>query len=289
MSTESKERIKTLIENSQYLCLFIVLVGMFIGTMYAFNASFFISIPLSFGLIFLVNYVLNILITLRKERRPSQVTFNLGSNVWWGAYVVIAIPISFYTVHMFNVEFGELKHTREIGQDKITFITKWQSKVNESIENGFDSKVLATYTDYLNYKSNLLSAQQVANRNGLTENRIINIHGASPSEIKGNISDAFKKTKDSLVNATSQCFSHFDTSAADKLGKHNFEQFNVIKELDSTILSMKELRRFQNTVQGVYIEVPSEIDFQKQVEAVSLINRPLALFEKHVFSGLCYT
>ena len=80
MSTESKEKIKILIENAQYVCLFIILVGMFIGTMYAHGASIFIAIPLSFGLIFLMNYIIGILIALRKETRPTAASFNLGKR-----------------------------------------------------------------------------------------------------------------------------------------------------------------------------------------------------------------
>jgi hypothetical protein len=288
MSTESKERIKVLIENAQYVCLFIILVGMFMGTMYAFGASILVSIPLSFGLIFLLHFILNVLITLRKERRPSAASFNLGSGIWWGFYMVISLPISFYTMHMLNVEVVELGNARKIGKEKFEFIEIWKTQIASSVDKGFNNKVTATYTDFLAFKSNILSEDQVAQRNGLTASRVKNIHGETRYKIRENIVQAFAAKKDTLVSSISRCFTAYPTNALERLGKHNFKQQQVLDTLGVTLQNMGNLKKLQLQVEGVNFNVPSDLELQNQLDKVSLINRPWELFKKRPFSGFFF-
>ena len=287
MATESKERIKTLIENSQYLCLFIVLVGMFMGTMYAFGASFLLSIPVSFGLVFLMNYIIDILISLRKETKASASSMNLGAGTWWIIYIIVALPISYYTIHMFNVEFGELNATREIGKKKNEFISQWKKNVDDSIENGFANKVDDTYTDYLNYKSGRITVDVVALNSGLTVGRVENITGSTPQAKKDNINSAFQSRRDSLEHSTNACF-NIDPLCIDKLNKHDFKQNSVLESLDSTLTKMLQLKKFQNQVPGVYFDVPSDEEVNTVLNYSSSINKPTELLKKNLLASLVY-
>ena len=274
MSTESKEKIKILIENAQYVCLFIILVGMFIGTMYAHGASIFIAIPLSFGLIFLMNYIIGILIALRKETRPTAASFNMGKAPWWGLYILVALPINYYTVHMFNVEFSELENTRNLAAEKQTFINTLKTNTTGKIEKHFESQSLALYTDYLKIASGTDNATAIAARYGLPVQRVSSIHGNTPEELQVDTKTALKPQKDSILNRISTSM-ELNKDTINLIEAHNFKQKLAVDYLDRHLALIRD--SFPDIVLSyptIGLSIPDPSEIQKLRDKKSAIDSP---------------
>lgn len=292
MSTDSKEKIKLLIENSQYVCLFIVLIGLFIGTMYAHGASLFLSIPISFGLIFLMNYVIGILISLRKETRPSSSSFNMGKVPWWGIYILISLPISFYTIHMFNVEFGELENTRSIGSEKIKFISDCKAKSEAIIKKHYENQGLALRTDFMaiedltNPVEKAEKADEIAEKFNISAERVINIIGDTEEEKLQNTKMAFDNQKGKLNKRIEPCFD-LDINSTGKLAMHNFKQKEVIDALDTRLQLMKDsLEIIKADYSTIQLELPASSDIELELNKKSLIDQPSILLRSNPFSSI---
>jgi hypothetical protein len=274
MPTESKEKIKILIENAQYVCLFIVLVGMFIGTMYAHGASMFVSIPLSFGLIFLMNYIIGILIALRKETRPTAASFNLGKAPWWGLYILVALPINYYTVHMFNVEFSELENTRKLAVEKRTFINNLEANAKDKIEKHFESQSLALYTDYLKIASGTDNATAIAARYGLTVQRVSSIHGNTPEELQDDTKTALNPQKDSILNRISTSM-ELDKDTINFIEAHNFKQKLAVDYLDRHLALIRDsFPLIASSYPTINWSIPDPSGIQKLLDKKSAIDSP---------------
>ena len=286
MSTDSKDKIKLLIENAQYVCLFIVLIGLFIGTMYAHGASLFLSIPISFGLIFLMNYVIGILISLRKETRPSSSSFNMGKVPWWGIYILISLPISFYTIHMFNVEFGELENTRSIGSEKIKFISDCKAKSEAIIKKHYENQGLALRTDYGKMLSGIITAETIAEKYNISAERVTNIIGNNEGEKMQNTKMAFNNQKGKLNKRIEPCFD-LDINSTGKLAMHNFKQKEVIDALDTRLQLMKDsLEIIKADYSTIQLELPASSDIELELNKKSLIDQPLILLRSNPFSSI---
>ena len=286
MSTDSKDKIKLLIENAQYVCLFIVLIGLFIGTMYAHGASLFLSIPISFGLIFLMNYVIGILISLRKETRPSSSSFNMGKVPWWGIYILISLPISFYTIHMFNVEFGELENTRSIGSEKIKFISDCKAKSEAIINKHYENQGLALYTDYGKMLSGIITAETIAEKYNISADRVTNIIGNNEGEKMQDTKKAFDNQKGKLNKRIEPCFD-LDINSTGKLAMHNFKQKEVIDALDTRLQLMKDsLEIIKADYSTIQLELPASSDIELELNKKSLIDQPLVLLRSNPFSSI---
>jgi len=274
MSTESKEKIKILIENAQYVCLFIILVGMFIGTMYAHGASIFIAIPLSFGLIFLMNYIIGILIALRKETRPTAASFNMGKAPWWGLYILVALPINYYTVHMFNVEFSELENTRNLAAEKKTFINTLKTNTTGKIEKHFESQSLALYTDYLKIASGTDNATAIAARYGLTEQRVSSIHGNTPEELQVDTRDALKPQKDSILKRIIP-YVELNEDTINVIEAHNFKQKLAVDYLDRHLALIGDsFSTVASSYPTIGLSIPTSSEIQMLLDKKSAIDSP---------------
>ncbi len=274
MSTESKEKIKILIENAQYVCLFIILVGMFIGTMYAHGASIFIAIPLSFGLIFLMNYIIGILIALRKETRPTAASFNMGKAPWWGLYILVALPINYYTVHMFNVEFSELENTRNLAAEKQTFINTLKTNTTGKIEKHFESQSLALYTDYQKIASHTDNATAIAARYGLTKLRVSSIHGTTAEELQADMRAALKPQKDWILKRITPCL-ELNEDTITVIEAHNFKQKLAVDYLDRHLdLIRDSFRTVASSYPTIGLSIPDSSEIQKLRDKKSAIDSP---------------
>ena len=274
MSTESKEKIKILIENAQYVCLFIILVGMFMGSMYAHGASIFIAIPLSFGLIFLMNYIIGILIALRKETRPSAASFNLGKVPWWGLYILVALPINYYTVHMFNVEFSELENTRNLATEKQTFINTLKTNTTGKIEKHFESQSLALYTDYLKIASGTDNATAIAARYGLTKLRVSSIHGQTEEELQADTREALKPQKNSILKRITP-YVELNQDTIDVIKAHNFKQKLAVDYLDRHLALIRDsFVDIASSYPTIGLSIPNTSEIQKLLDKKSSIDSP---------------
>jgi len=281
MPTESKEKIKILIENAQYVCLFIVLVGMFIGTMYAHGASIFVSIPLSFGLIFLMNYIIGILIALRKETRPTAASFNMGKAPWWGLYILVALPINYYTVHMFNVEFSELENTRNLALEKVRVIDTLKTNTTQLVDQHFESQSLALYTDYLKIASGTDNAPAIAARYGLTVQRVSSIHGNTPEELQADTRDALKPQKLAIVKRITPCF-ELKEDSIDKINAHTFKQKLALDYLDRHLALIRDsFPVIASSYPTVGWSVPNTSEIQKLLDKKSAIDSPSSLLRSN--------
>lgn len=273
ITLNTKLKIKQLIENAQYICLFIVLVGLFIGTMYAHGASLMISVPISFGLIYFMNYVIGVLITLRKELNSAK-SFSMGKSVWWGLYLLIALPISYYTIHMFNVEFGELEYTKKIGAEKANFIIKTHEITNNTIDKNYRVLGVSLWNDVqLGQKKK----EDIAEYFQIQSSRVELIIDAENANL------ALKPQKINLMNSVSICFK-IDSNLLTTLESHNFRQEKAIISLDKTLnfmLDSLSVTLAQNLdTKNVDYTTPTKEQIMSEINKKSLISQPLALFSK---------
>ncbi|NBW59531.1 MAG: hypothetical protein EBR41_03055, partial [Crocinitomicaceae bacterium] len=75
MSKTSK--IESLIQFTQFVSLFIILVGIFLGSMYIFDANLFLSAIICFGLVVILYYFIDIMIAARMDTKKGGVNFGM--------------------------------------------------------------------------------------------------------------------------------------------------------------------------------------------------------------------
>jgi hypothetical protein len=164
-------KIQNLVQLTQYISLFIILIGLFLGSMYAFDSNLFISIPLSFGLVTLLYYFSDFIIAEKMARKKAG--FKIGVKMLWLLFIVSAIPVNILILHSLNVELHEKTEIQNIANQKINLLRQLKNDYTASYEGYLKIKKSNITTDVYQYGQGILSIELVAQKNNVS-NELIN-------------------------------------------------------------------------------------------------------------------
>lgn len=281
MALDSNKKIGELFEIAQLLSLFIILIGLFFGSMFAFD-NYFITIPVSFGLVILLYKLLEILINKRMERNRASV--NLGASALWALFVVCAIPTNILIIHMFNVEFFEKQAIKDVGNNKIACLEDLQRNYTASYNSFLTSKKNNLIADLTLYNAGSLNKDVVISNNKITSEEIDLIDRSTPLNMELSIDS-------SIINPIRQKFvakntSIFGTDFQNYISvqRNNIEQFKHFqqnKTLNDLNLKLEKTR--DSILPFLKTETGQAATFSNVcLDENSLITSPMKLFFKQL-------
>jgi hypothetical protein len=272
---------ESLVEFGLLASLFIILIGLFTGTMYAFDCNLFLSIPISFGSIFLLYKLLDVLIGLRMETKKNSP--NIGKIGLWLFFALVSIPVNIFIIHMFNVEIFEKKNIQASGLQKIDCLDQLHKQYNLSFNAFLSAKRSNLVTDIQRLNLGLTSKNVVAKINNIDPQQIDLIDRTSLITIESGVDSniiVFEKMKftrkESMVFGDYQQFS--DSLRNILIGWQRFSINNTMDQLNEKLrLSSDTLGAFLFKYAGKKLSPPAQLCTEP-----SMINQPLAMKQKHL-------
>jgi hypothetical protein len=157
--TKSEQRQNQIVTVTQGISLFCVFIGLFVGTLYAFDGNLFIAIPVSLVMLIGMYFFVIQLVAAKMERKRSG--FTLGVKMSILLFLIISLPVSYYIVHAVNVEFYEKAKIQEIGLQKIECLRGLKKEYTADY-SAYLSNRRQKMIDYLTqYDNKLISASKV--------------------------------------------------------------------------------------------------------------------------------
>jgi hypothetical protein len=272
MSLDSNKKIGELFEIAQMVSLFVILIGLFFGSMFAFD-SYFLSIPVSFGLVIALYKLIQILIDKRMERNRGS--SNMGINVLWLLFVVVAIPTNILILHMFNVEFFEKQEIQNVGIKKIDCLDSLHTSYTNSY-NGYcigQKNNLITKLKFKDFDSTL----KIVNQEQFKSILLIQ-EAERENYIDTNIIKPWRQKfelKDSFIFGSN--FPQYLIEQRDNINQ--FKHFKQNKTLNDINLKLQQTR--DSIIPFLQNEIGINLSFNNVcIDENSLINSPLILTRK---------
>lgn len=182
-------KIESLIQFTQFVSLFIILAGLFLGSMYIFEANLFLSAIISFGLVAILYFFIDIMIAARMDTKKGGV--NLGMKLLWMIFIVTAIPVNLLIIHTFNVEISEKSEIQRIGQTKIETLRKLKRDYTTSYESYLKEKRGQLIADINLINAGLLNADLAAQNRDVTIDFINQIDKSSLITITSGVDSSY--------------------------------------------------------------------------------------------------
>ena len=276
--SEKENKSEKTIATAQQVSLFILLVGLFLGSLYMFNGGLLLAIPISILLVVAMYYIVWYMVGAKMGKKRSG--FSIGDQMLWVFYAVISIPVTFIVLHAFNVEIQERKTIEQQGLAKV--------KALRDLKNEY----VKTYEIYLN--------QTATNMNYFIPNYLNGSLSASDLKLKINVNDAFISGIDpnnptasvqSYIGIERMKFEIADTSLFGDTQKYlnlqegkirNFSRLSinfVLSDLDEKLkVSKQSLNLYlAKNAKGKYLEFNIE-----PYTKATLIAQPLTLLQKQL-------
>jgi hypothetical protein len=281
---------------AQGLGLLVTLIGSFVGGIYMFNGEWLYAFPLS--LLFVVAlYYLVIFFCKEKENRRRKGYPKIFYYLF-GAYGLLAMVLSFFVLHFFNVEINEKTEIQDAANRKIETL----KGIYSSYDNQYQQFLVALETT-MNYE--LIQLSKDLSKSTTTKARLkqspYNLDGSDVDRIVNspNISNQIK----TILNSRSL---EFDNKKIDVLSKNrtrrvtNFDDYiknqkKVISSWDrfSIAGTIAELNsRISVDYEALNDYLTSQTDSQYSIALNSdlnqdetLISQPVTLSSKHMGPG----
>jgi hypothetical protein len=281
---------------AQGLGLLVTLIGSFVGGIYMFNGEWLYAFPLS--LLFVVAlYYLVIFFCKEKENRRRKGYPKIFYYLF-GAYGLLAMVLSFFVLHFFNVEINEKTEIQDAANRKIETL----KGIYSSYDNQYQQFLVALETT-MNYE--LIQLSNDLSKSTTTKARLkqspYNLDGSDVDRIVNspNISNQIK----TILNSRSL---EFDNKKIDVLSKNrtqrvtNFDDYiknqkKVISSWDrfSIAGTIAELNsRISVDYEALNDYLTSQTDSQYSIALNSdlnqdetLISQPVTLSSKHMGPG----
>ncbi|PWL32670.1 MAG: hypothetical protein DCO96_03745 [Fluviicola sp. XM-24bin1] len=280
MKTATEKRARATIQLTQMVSLFVLLIGLFLGSFYWFEGNLFIAGPISFLIIIAIYYVIQHLIGSRMETKRSGL--QIKKVLLWPIYFIITAPAMFLVLHMFNVELKEKEEVIKLGKAKIECISGIKVDFKKSylaylsareveINDAFTNRVNGT----LSKDSDMLQAPYLIPqsaidqwRSGVPQNDIVNSWFTLKRDFFSKIeNDVLQNSKEYLVKMEST-FDNWD----------RFELNQSLVQLDDDILRVfSEYDAALNEHANGRRMLPVEDKYKKR----SLLDDPFTLMVKH--------
>ena len=274
-------KIQNLVQLTQYISLFIILIGLFLGSMYAYDANLFISIPLSFGLVTLLYYFSDFIIAEKMDRKKAG--FKIGVKMLWLIFIVSAIPVNILILHSLNVELHEKTEIQNIANQKINLLRQLKTDYTANYEAYLKVKKSELTTDVYQYEQGLLTVEQVASKNNVSEQFINSLDRNSLIAAENSVETALiSYDRKKFLRQDTMIFGNTNTYLEQKSqvinGWERFAVNNTLNDLDKYLPeTYNKLNVFLQT------NANSTLTYNKTVaEQKTLITQPISLLIKHL-------
>ena len=274
-------KIQNFVQLTQYISLFIILIGLFLGSMYAFDSNLFISIPLSFGLVTLLYYFSDFIIAEKMDRKKSG--FKIGVKMLWILFIVVAIPVNILILHSLNVELYEKTEIQNVANQKINLLRQLKADYTANYEAYLKVKKSKLTTDVYQYEQGLLTVEQVASQNNVSQELINSLDRTSLIAAENSIETALiSYDRKKFLRQDTMIFGNTNTYLEQKSqvinGWDRFAVNNTLNELDAYLpTTYNKLNVFLQT------NANSTLTFNKTVaDQQTLIAQPISLLVKHI-------
>jgi hypothetical protein len=281
MAQQSKA--ESLVQTGLLISLFIILIGLFVGTMYAFDCNLFLSLPLSFGTVILLHKVLDILIGLRMDTKKNSPHF--GVIGLWSFLGLLAIPVNLYINHMVNVEIMEKTEIQLSGNRKVNCLDQLHQQYNKSYNAWLDTRRSNIVTDIKQSLENprKFPLNQVAQNNNITVEQIRQIDRQSMITIQAGVdSNIILYDRMKFTRKEAQIFGNYQNykDSVDRVFG-SWQRFSLNKAL----ASLDEKIKLSSDTLGAFLlrYTKKPLDAADPVCTLpSMINRPIDLLVKHL-------
>ncbi len=274
-------KIQNLVQLTQYISLFIILIGLFLGSMYAYDANLFVSIPLSFGLVTLLYYFSDFIIAEKMDRKKAG--FKIGVKMLWLLFIVSAIPVNVLILHSLNVELHEKTEIQNIANQKINLLRQLKTDYTASYEGYLKVKKSVLTTDLDQLKRGLMTIEQVANKNHVSVEFINSLDKTSLVAAENSVETALiSYDRKKFLRQDTMIFGNTNTYLEQKSqvinGWERFAVNNTLNDLDKYLPeTYNKLNVFLQT------NANSSLTYNKTVaEQKTLIAQPISLLMKHL-------
>jgi hypothetical protein len=274
MSKTSK--IESLIQFTQFVSLFIILVGIFLGSMYIFEANLFLSAIISFGLVAILYYFIDIMIAARMDTKKNGL--NLGMKMLWIIFIVTAIPVNLLIMHTFNIEISEKAEIQRIGKAKIETLRKLKVDYRTAYESYLKEKRGSLISDIDMCHAGLLSVPDAARKNNVKEDLINNIDQSSLITITSGVDSSYIKfERMKFLREDTAIFGNTETYLNRKndiiTGWQRFALNEALSDLDKYLpLTYSKLNQFLESKAGKTL-----VYNKAEAEMKTNINKPMDL------------
>jgi len=275
---EIEARAEKTIRFTQALSLFVILIGLFLGSMYAFNGNLFISIPLSAILVLGLNYFVRQMISAKMERKTTGFSFSI--NLLWSLFVASSIPISLLVLHTFNVEVLEHEDIRSVGLKKIAFLKTLKEDYTKKYDAFLDSRGSELETQMGLYKDGFVTANDLINNLKVNQSFINGCDGVDVNECV-----------DKYLEIERIKFLREDTTIFGSTAKYAEEKTTIIENWDrfkinQCLMEIDENISLTHSKLDSYLRQNANniglMPLPPQVIESSLIDNPISLLQKHL-------
>jgi hypothetical protein len=280
MKTANEKRITATLQLTQMISLFILLIGLFLGSFYWFEGNLFLATPVSILIVVATYYIMHHLISSRMETKRRGV--QLKKFLLWPLYFIITAPAMFVVLHMFNVEINEKEEIVHLGKSKVECVEEIKADFKTAylaylaareveINDAFTSRengMLSSDMEMLNKPYNIPQSAIELWRNGIPQNEIVNSWFTLKRDLFRKIeADVLQNATKYLINLESR-FDNWD----------RFELNNSLKQLD------EDIERVFSEYDGALKEhangrrmLPVDDNYKK----ISLLKDPVSMMKKH--------
>jgi hypothetical protein len=269
-------KIESLIQFTQFASLFIILVGIFLGSMYIFEANLFLSALISFGLVAILYYFIDIMIAARMDTKKNGL--NLGMKVLWIIFIATAIPVNLLIMHTFNIEISEKAEIQRIGKENIETLRKLKVDYQSSYESYLKEKRGQLIADINQSNAGLLSADEVAQKNKVNLEFVNQIDKTSLMTITSGVDSSYIRfERQKFLREDTAIFGNTESYLNRKneiiSGWQRFALNEALNDLDKYLpLTHAKLNQFLQSKAGKTLQYN-----KSEAEMKTNINKPLDL------------
>ena len=239
-------KIESLIQFTQFASLFIILVGIFLGSMYIFEANLFLSALISFGLVAILYYFIDIMIAARMDT--------------------------------FNIEISEKAEIQRIGKEKIETLRKLKVDYQSSYESYLKEKRGQLIADINQSNAGLLSADEVAQKNKVNIELVNQIDKSSLLTITSGVDSSYIRfERQKFLREDTAIFGNTESYLNRKneiiSGWQRFALNEALNDLDKYLpLTHAKLNQFLQSKAGKTLQYN-----KSEAEMKTNINKPMDL------------
>jgi hypothetical protein len=272
MSGNNENKLAYLKTGLMYIGLLLSVVATFLGTIHFFKGQLVLAVIITLVLALGLFFLLDQLIRKKEElRKNSSYNRNL-SMILYGSYFVLAIPLSYFTIHGFNVElnvknqvknqYGEVQNELVRINDAATQQTdKLVEHVNINLQNLMANKNYSKLDSIYNLDKEVLKGDEKQIRSSKKEG------------VRGDILSKYEKiNKDHKTNIV---------KSLDNIARWNlFELHNSMAVVDSQVPVLKKKIVELYQVESSKYEYTSTLTLPASKREFEL-SKPLELLSKN--------
>jgi hypothetical protein len=215
------------------------------------------------------------------DRKKSG--FKIGVKMLWILFIVVAIPVNILILHSLNVELYEKTEIQNVANQKINLLRQLKADYTANYEAYLKVKKSKLTTDVYQYEQGLLTVEQVASQNNVSQDLINSLDRTSLIAAENSIETALiSYDRKKFLRQDTMIFGNTNTYLEQKSqvinGWERFAVNNTLNELDAYLpTTYNKLNVFLQT------NANSTLTFNKTVaDQQTLIAQPISLLVKHI-------